>query len=217
MKSMIGFSRNALAAGDYRFFAEAMPGEVWRTWPSFRDRVCYLDIETDGGFTGDAITVIGLYDGFEFRCLVKGQDLDEFPDLIADRAMFVTFFGSGFDIPMLKKRFPQLPFDQLHFDLCPAFRKVGLKGGLKKIEVELGIDRGDDTYGLDGRDAIRLWNSHRYGREGALERLIAYNREDVVNMETLAHIAYERLARQTLDPAGLGHIARDLVKKSRIV
>ena len=106
----------------------------------------------------------------------------------------VTFFGLGFDIPMIRKRYPNLVLDHVHLDLCPTLREVGLRGGLKKIEKELGIARSEDTDGLSGRDAITLWRRYeRYGDEKALEILIAYNREDVVNLETLAQIAYDKM------------------------
>ena len=112
--------------------------------------------------------------------------------------MIVTFFGIGFDVPMLLKRFPRLPMDQIHLDLCPTLREVGFKGGLKKIEKELGIARGEDTDGLNGRDAIYLWRRYERNRdEAALATLIAYNREDVVNLETLAQIAYDRMREST--------------------
>jgi uncharacterized protein YprB with RNaseH-like and TPR domain len=83
-------------------------------------------------------------------------------------------------------------------DLCFALRDIGYKGGLKKIEKQLGISRGDDTDGLTGLDAVRLWRQHQLGIESALERLIAYNREDVVNLETISEIAYKGLKGKTM-------------------
>lgn len=184
----------ALDAGNHQYFHHALGlGEAWRAWPEFKDRTVYLDIETDGGRYGDAVTTIGLWDGKEFTALVKGQDLENFRDLISHYSMIVTFFGSGFDLPMLQKRFPGLVFDQIHLDLCPTFRRVGVRGGLKKIEVQMGLSRGEDTQGLSGLDAIRLWREYQRGRQASLDRLIAYNREDVVNLEHLTQIAYDRL------------------------
>ena len=113
--------------------------------------------------------------------------------------MLVTFFGSGFDLPMLEKRFRGHTFNQIHFDLCPTLRRLGLRGGLKSIERQLGIARGEETDGLSGWDAVKLWNMYYHlGDEAALERLVAYNREDVVNLETLAIYAVERLQVQTM-------------------
>lgn len=193
-------SVKSLAEGNHQFFASKLgQSEAWRAFPAFREKTVYLDIETDGGRTGSSVTTIGMYDGKEFQVFVKGRDLENFRDAISHYSMIVTFFGAGFDIPMLQKRFKDIRFDQIHLDLCPALRRLGYRGGLKKIEKELGIARGEDTDGLTGLDAIRLWNRYTIFREeSALETLIAYNREDVVNMERLAEIAYDGLLRQTL-------------------
>jgi uncharacterized protein YprB with RNaseH-like and TPR domain len=77
---------------------------------------------------------------------------------------------------------------------------VGVGGGLKKIEKFFGIDRGEDTDGLTGYDAVLLWRRWEMTRnQGALDKLVAYNREDVVNMERLAEIAYEMKKSATFD------------------
>ena len=189
-------SQAALAGNDYSYFSKLLGlGESWRAWPEFREKTVYLDIETDGGNTGNAVTLIGLYDSKGFTALVKGDNLEEFSDIISGYSMVVTFFGSGFDIPMLKKRFGAVEFDQIHLDLCHSMKRIGYRGGLKKIEKQLGINRGDDTDGLNGMDAIRLWREHLRGNKSSLEQLIAYNREDVVNLEVLTRVAYDGLSK----------------------
>jgi uncharacterized protein YprB with RNaseH-like and TPR domain len=175
--------------------------DAWRAYPEFKDSCLYLDIETDGGTSGASITTIGIYDGVEFRCFVKGQDLDEFPEIAKRYGMIVSFYGANFDLPMIEKRFPDLRFNQIHLDLCPTLRQLGIMGGLKKIEKQLGISRGEDTDGMGGLDAIRLWRRYvNFKDEQALETLIAYNREDVVNLEYLAGYAYKHL-REKVWPA----------------
>lgn len=187
-------SQSALAEGRHQFFAHALgSSEAWRAWPVFRSRCAYLDIETDGGRSGSSITTIGIYDGKEYRCLVKGEDLEHFPELISRYSMVVTFFGLGFDIPMLRRKFTDVHFDHVHLDLCFALRQVGVRGGLKRIEQQIGISRTEATNGLNGLDAIRLWREYKRGNAASLQTLIEYNREDVVNLEALAGIAYERL------------------------
>ena len=189
-------SLKALESNDYRYFSKLLGlGESWRAWPHFRDKTAYLDIETDGGNTGNAITLIGIYDSTGFTAYVKGDNLEEFSDSISNYSMLVTFFGSGFDIPMLKKRFGAIEFDHLHLDLCHSMKRIGYRGGLKKIEKQLGINRGDDTDGLNGMDAIRLWREYLRGNQTSLDQLIAYNREDVVNLEFLAQVAYDGLEK----------------------
>ncbi|MBI3722213.1 MAG: ribonuclease H-like domain-containing protein, partial [Fimbriimonas ginsengisoli] len=116
-------------------------------------------------------------------------------------SVIVTFAGWMFDLPVLERAFGGLRFDQIHVDLCPTLRQVGLRGGLKRIERELGVARDGEVDGLTGLDAVRLWRRYkRFDDEAALQRLIAYNRADVVNLERLSQIAYDRLRRQTMLP-----------------
>jgi uncharacterized protein YprB with RNaseH-like and TPR domain len=70
-------------------------------------------------------------------------------------------------------------------------KKIGLSGGLKQVEKDIGIER--DRPDISGRDAVRLWREHESGRDGALETLISYNREDTVNLRTLADEVTTRL------------------------
>jgi len=198
------------AARDVRYFARGLPKrEHWRGLSSFGDRISYLDIETDGGFDANSVTVIGLYDGFEARTYVRGKDLAEFADDCREFDVFVTFFGGGFDVPFLIRRFPQLESvfaDRLHVDLCPLLKRVGHRGGLKSIERQIGIARVEEAEGLDGNDAIRLWRIYRGGgphAEEALRLLLAYNREDIVNLKTLLEYALPKLELEArgIEPA----------------
>lgn len=193
-------SPQALSRGDYRFFEPRLPRkEHWRALDAFPGRVAYLDIETDGGTEYENITVIGISDGVRTQQFIRGENLQDFPEAIADVALFVTFFGAGFDLPVLRAAFPRLKWDQLHLDLCPTLRRLGLKGGLKSVEYQLGIQRSPETVGLNGWDAVRLWRQVRWGSQEALDLLLAYNREDVVNMVPLARFAHNRLSEHVLE------------------
>jgi uncharacterized protein YprB with RNaseH-like and TPR domain len=188
-------SIDALEEGDHAYFATRLPvKEHWRAYEEFRLNAAYLDIETDGA---SQITVIGVYDGEEVYQFVLGDNLDEFPDFIAEFSMLVTFNGLNFDVPMLYRNFPKLALDQLHLDLCPTLRRLGLRGGLKRIEQQLGLLRDPDLDGLSGREAVQLWQAYRLGHETALETLLRYNREDIVNLKPLAGLAYKRLRERT--------------------
>ncbi len=185
-------------SGDY--FAKHLPtSDTWRTWPDFKDHTVYLDIETDGKSHTNAITAIGLYDNKGFRCLIQGQNLNQFPSIISNYELVVTFYGTGFDLPMLRKKFPEIKMPPLHWDLYFSFKSLGYKGGLKKIEQQLGIARSDDTEGLTGKDAVLLWNRYMQGDMKAIDTLIQYNKEDVVNLETLAGIAFQK-HKEALSP-----------------
>lgn len=192
-------SQRALLEGQHQYFRKRLRlKNSWRAFEDFRNSTVYLDIETDGGNDPDSVTMIGLYDGKEFNALIKGENLESFRDIISQYSTIVTFFGTGFDIPVLKRRFPDAIFDQIHIDLHPILRKLGYRGGLKKIEPQFGIQRSEDTIGLTGRDAVFLWRKYVRGSEEALDRLVAYNREDVVNLETLMLGAFEKLKRKVL-------------------
>ncbi|MBM3457987.1 MAG: exonuclease [Armatimonadetes bacterium] len=182
---------------DHRFFAERLkPGDHWRALPEFADRTAYLDIETDGGRGPDCVTVIGLYRKGEVQQFIRGENLLAFPDALEEVSLLVTFFGTGFDLPVLRETFPRLRFEQLHVDLCPTLRRLGFRGGLKRIERELGIGRSGDTVHLVGSDAPRLWSEWLWGHRESRDRLLRYNAEDIVNLAPLAELAYERLARK---------------------
>ena len=78
-------------------------------------------------------------------------------------------------------------------------KRLGLDGGLKRIERDVGIDR--DRPEVSGRDAVRLWREYERGDESALETLVSYNREDAANLETLADIVAESLHEDLFVPA----------------
>lgn len=181
--------------GDIRFFEKRLPpGEFWRLFGEFRDRAAYLDIETSGGLNGmDEITVIGLYDGREVFSFVNGRDLDRFEERVSAYDLLVTFNGSLFDLPFIRRAFPHISLPPGHIDLRFVLKRLGYSGGLKAIEKALGVGRDAGIDGLNGYDAVRLWQAHQEGRPGALDRLLAYNRADIVNLEPLMLMAYNRL------------------------
>ena len=184
---------------DFAWFAHLLPqSEHWRAVPSFGHRLAFVDIETNGGMGVDDLTVIGVYDGHTMRQYVKGRNLADFPKSIADAAILVTFFGTGFDIPFLKRAFPALDWPYMHVDLCYLLKRLGYRGGLKRIEGQMGITRSNATTGLSGWDAVRLWREYRAGRKQSLDTLLAYNDEDVRNMADLLAEGYRRMTRAVL-------------------
>ena len=180
-------SNDRLDAGDFEFFANALPrSEHWRAYRHFSDSVAYVDIETTGlSPERDDLTVVGIYDGKDAKTYVRGIDLDDIVEELAKYELLITFNGARFDLPFIKHKYPQVEFNQLHIDLMYPLRRIGLSGGLKKIERELGISRSDETTGIDGFEAVRLWRRYERGEEGALELLLEYNREDIVNLESI--------------------------------
>ena len=107
-----------------------------------------------------------------------------------------TFNGTRCTPPVDRRPLGELPDDQAHIDLLDPLRKLGYRGGLKKIEVQLGLEREGALKEADGFLAVLLWNEYQRGNRAALDTLIRYNLEDVVNLQYLADIVYNKaLAR----------------------
>lgn len=178
------------------FFSDRLgPGEMWRLFDAFRDRAVYLDIETTGGYQGfDDITVIGIYDGIAVQTFVSGINLDDFEIAIADYELVVTFNGALFDLPLIRRQFPGISLPPAHIDLRFLLKRLGYAGGLKKIERDLGIARDSDIEGMDGLEAVRLWQAYQWGDEAALDTLVRYNRADIVNLEPLMEMGFREMA-----------------------
>ena len=196
----VGTSVESLNGRDHLFFARYLPAkEHWRAYDEFGANAAFVDIETTGMGLESHITVIGLYDGREMKQFIRGINLEDF-ELEAERyPMLVTFFGTNFDLPRIRYHFRGLRLDQLHVDLCFAMRRLGLTGGLKRVEVALGLDRDPETKGLDGWDAVRLWWEYENGgSRDALQLLLKYNEEDVVHLKTLMDYTYAELRGRCL-------------------
>jgi len=176
--------------------------EHWRFWPRF-NRVAYLDIET-GGDPDDfgGITVVGVYDGQEVTQYVAGHNLHEAAQALAGFQVVVSFAGSSFDVPVLKSVFPRFMVPPVHIDLRWVLKRLGHKGGLKRIEKSLGLSRPDHVGDMDGYMAVMLWQDHLAGDPEALQTLLDYNACDIVNLEPLLNLAVERLREQTLGRVG---------------
>ena len=190
----------ALVDHDHVYFASCLrPRDQWRLFPLFRPEAVYLDIETTGEEPGpNNITVVGLHRNGRSLQLIAGNNLSEraLREALDGVPMLVTFFGSVFDVPFLTRVYPQLRVPPLHLDLCFAARRIGLRGGLKSVERQVGLARADDLMGLTGWDAVLLWHQHRQGDSQALERLLEYNRADIEQLVPLAQHIYEDLARR---------------------
>ena len=175
--------------------------EQWRLFETFGEDIVCLDIETSGlqPQSGGYVTVVGLYDGRDYKCFVHGRNLttDILNKELSNYKFLITFYGAAFDIPFLQRTFPGIEFSMPHFDLCFGAKRLKIQGGLKKIEHDFGIVRDESVQGLDGYDAVKLWEQSRAGYSQALDRLIQYNREDTVNLMQIAPVLYERLKQST--------------------
>jgi uncharacterized protein YprB with RNaseH-like and TPR domain/predicted nuclease with RNAse H fold len=192
-------SREAIKRRDARFFERLSAlGEAWRLFPEFSQDCVYLDIETTGLSTVfDTVTMVGLYDGRRYELFVDGENLQDLPRHIQKYSVVITFNGAGFDLRFLKVAFPELRLPPIHIDLRWITRKLGMKGGLKEIEANLGLLRAAEIEDLTGYDATVLWAKYLRGDRSALQSLIQYNTEDVVHLKAIMEVAYDRLSVQT--------------------
>lgn len=200
-------SKAWLEAGDVcRLSAALPPSEQWRLFSHFRAGAAYVDIETTGlSWSEDMITTIALYDGNTVRTYVRGVNLEDFADDILAYSLLVTWNGRGFDAPILRRalKIPLDKGDMGHLDLLPVFRALDLRGGLKKVEKALGLDR-EDVDGMDGWMAVRLWREfERTDDKRFLETLLAYNVADVLSLEYLAAYALMRHTGRSLEDQGI--------------
>ncbi len=185
-----------------KYFAKTVKRrEHWRLYDVFKGEAVCLDIETNGFLPdrGGYATLVGLYDGYDWRYLLAGENLtaENLTRELSGYKYLITYYGTSFDIPFLQRMFPDVRFEIPHFDLCFAARKLGFKGGLKRLETEIGIVRDPSVYGMDGYDAVRLWEFAKKGSREALELLITYNREDTVNLFRIAERFYTMLKEST--------------------
>jgi uncharacterized protein YprB with RNaseH-like and TPR domain len=99
--------------------------------------------------------------------------------------MLYTYNGRRFDLPFIKHRLGvDLERQFRHHDLMHDCWKHKLMGGLKAVEQKLDIAR--QSKGIDGWMAVRLWWDYVNNNDtAALETLLAYNREDIVNLKSL--------------------------------
>jgi uncharacterized protein YprB with RNaseH-like and TPR domain len=151
----------------------------------------YLDIETTG-LSADFhdITVVGIYrigdTSARFVQLV-GDDISDESLLEALEGVdtIFTYNGKRFDLPFIKARLGlDLEAEFSHCDLMYDCWRNNLYGGFKAVEQQLGISR--RLTGIGGFEAVMLWWQYvNEGDRSALNLLLEYNREDVMNLVEL--------------------------------
>lgn len=161
------------------------------------EQVLFLDIETTGlSHFYDEITLVGWAKGGRSGTFIKGQDPTKLVDVTREAMAVVTFNGIRFDQKFLKQEFPEAQLPAAHIDLMYLCRRVGLTGGQKAIENQLGLNFRENLEGVDGFAAVLLWHKYLRGDVDSLRRLISYNRADIAAMgglfdHALARLGYE--------------------------
>ncbi|MBU0615811.1 MAG: ribonuclease H-like domain-containing protein [Nanoarchaeota archaeon] len=192
-------ARSALYQNNSTFF-NLPSSENWRLYEQFRDEAVFLDIEATGVSRFDDITLVGLYDGTETKTMIN-MDPKALKRELEKYQLIVTYNGATFDLPYISKRYPKLLPDIPSFDLRSACQRVGLAGGLKLVEKQLGINRKNKIVEkmYDG-DPLSLWKMYKgSGDEYYLKLLIEYNEEDVINLKPIADHVCPKLKSLTLN------------------
>jgi uncharacterized protein YprB with RNaseH-like and TPR domain len=143
----------------------------------------YLDIETS--FRKE-VTVVGLLrtDRGIVQLVGEAVTSQALTDAFRGLDTLCTFNGEGFDLPVLRRAYGLGLLERYRsLDLSIECRKRNRRGGLKKIEASLSIPRRSN--GINGVDAMILWDRWQGGDRQALRTLLAYNRDDVVNLALL--------------------------------
>jgi uncharacterized protein YprB with RNaseH-like and TPR domain len=197
-KSFIDESFRQLHRDNTFYFAERLPSnQHWRLFTQFRHLAAYVDIETTGLYYGSSITAIALYDGRNVFQFVQGGNLPDFKRKIREYKLIITYNGKSFDLPFIERTFDMV-VSCPHIDLRFLLHGLGFRGGLKACEKNLGIDRPRGMEDLDGYFAVLLWEEYKKSHdEKALETLLAYNIQDVISLEKLLVIAYNRKLKDT--------------------
>jgi uncharacterized protein YprB with RNaseH-like and TPR domain len=199
LRAAVREAMEALGERDVNRLALAFPAsEQWRLFEAFGAGAAYLDIETGDDTWGlEGISAIGFLDREGPRLLLAGRDLDRFPELAQHWSLLVTFNGLSFDVPILRRAFPDWTPPACHIDLRHLLARLGHRGGLKHIENEIGalnLGRPPHLREIDGWDACNLFRRGRQGDRTALRLFAEYNLYDVINLRTLMAYAYNAQA-----------------------
>jgi len=160
----------------------------------YPERVLFLDIETTGlSHHYDEITVIGWSIGGRASTMIKGESHQRLLEDAKEALALVTFNGIRFDQRFIRQEFPDVTLPQHHIDLMYLCRRVGLTGGQKAIEKELGLGLRDEIADVDGFAAVLLWHRYLRGDVAALETLVRYNRADIAAMGAIFDQVLDRL------------------------
>ncbi len=147
----------------------------------------YLDIETD---RKGRICVFGL--SIENNGFLQwyGDDIktNNIERELSNIKTIITFNGDLFDLPRIKESLNiDLKAQCISHDLFKEKKKLGIKGGLKQLEKMFGIER--KTEGMNGYKAMWLWENYKkYDNRDALNLLLEYNKEDVINLIRLEEV-----------------------------
>ena len=185
----INEAQKFLLEDDPKYFINKLPKkEMWRLYDHFKDDCCFLDIEVD---SYGKIILVGISDYYNTNSFVRGFNLDKniLEKELQKYKIIITFNGSSFDLPKLKKEL-HVEMNSPHIDLKPLCVNLGLKGGLKEVERILELRRPQHLLG----NPVELWKAfHASGDREYFELLRDYNNEDIENLKVIMDVVYKKM------------------------
>lgn len=200
--SAVQDSLEALEQQNMDYFANLLPrSEHYRIALTMPENVIFLDIETTGlSLHYDILTMVGWSVGKQFGVYINGLDDTLFRKALKQAKVIVTFNGTLFDIKFIKKHFDRLIIPSIHIDLRYFAKRVGLSGGQKIIEEQIGFKRNTSIKDMLGEAAPILWHHYRRGDNDAMKRLIEYNHADVEGMKAIFDVCVKGICKKNSIP-----------------
>ncbi len=220
INSPLSSSRKALVQEDTAFFATGLaPHEYFRVAATFPEKTLFLDIETTGlSKYYDKITIVGWSLGREYDVFIQGGNDKAFRQALSQAKAIVTYNGSLFDLKFITQEFDGIELPACHIDLRFLAKRVGLTGGQKAIEVELGVKRPRNLVDMAGEGAPVLWYKYRWGDMKALKKLIQYNHADIEGMKVIFDEVVCRLLKRYHAPPAIARSVHRFTKdKSKVI
>lgn len=185
-------AQEALETDDAAYF-RVFCKEQWRLYGWFKDEAGFLDVEVDGR---GKIIVVGISNYYSTATFVRGINLEReaVEKELKKYKILVTFNGSAFDLPKLKKEFG-IEIMVPHIDLKGLCARLKMNGGLKEVEKMLNLQRPAHLNG----NPVDLWKAfHASGDKEWLDLLIAYNSEDIENLKWVMEHCYKEMERRLM-------------------
>ena len=217
-ESILNLSRKSLQKRDTDFFCSALSNEdYYRIALSFPKKTLFLDIETTGlSRYYDHITLIGVSIDNEYKVYIQGEDITPLKQVMSEAKAIVTFNGSLFDIPFIRQEFPDLQIPSTHIDLRFFAKRIGLSGGQKKIEKQIGVKRAIEINNLEGQAAPLLWHKYCRGDIDSLNILLTYNHADIEGMKQIFDFVVERYMNKQQIPPVVKNVYQFSKNKSQL-
>lgn len=208
----------AYKKGDLSFFSKTLStAEYYRLALEFPGDVLFLDIETTGlSLYYDIISMVGWSIGKKFGVYINGQDSYNLEDVLKNTKIIVTFNGTMFDLKFIEKYLNKPSIPPVHIDLRFFAKRVGLSGGQKSIEREIGFNRKSDIEDMLGEAAPILWHKYRRGDMAAMTRLIEYNHADIEGMKYILDHCIEKYYEKDEIPESIRKKPKFSKQKSKI-